>query len=62
MELKSKFGSFHSSVQVKEEEVLVVHSLWMRKGIYAPEEYASFLDFRKQIAEQYNNKIILKRI
>ena len=62
VELKSKFGSFHSSVQVKEEEVLVVHSLWMRKGIYAPEEYASFLDFRKQIAEQYNNKIILKRI
>lgn len=62
LNLKSKFGSFHSSIQVKDGEVSVVHRLSMRKGIYAPEEYAAFLDFRKQVAGQYNGKIILKKI
>lgn len=60
-DLKSKFGNFHSSVRVNDNEIWIVHNLFMRKGIYAPEEYAAFLDFRKQVAEQYNGKIILKK-
>lgn len=61
-QLQSKFGSFRSSIDVKGKEVLVVHHLFMRKGTYAPEEYAAFLDFRKQVAIQYNGKIVLKKI
>lgn len=61
-DLKSKFGNFHSSVRVNDNEIWIVHNLFMRKGIYAPEEYEAFLDFRKQVAEQYNGKIILKKI
>lgn len=60
-DLKSKFGSFRSTIQVKDKEMLIVHHLFMPKGIYAPEEYTAFVDFRKQVAGQYNGKIILKR-
>lgn len=60
-DVTSKFGTFHSSVRVEEEEILIVHRLLMRKGVYAPEEYPAFLDFRRQVAEQYNSKIIIKK-
>lgn len=59
--LKSKFGDFQSAIQVNGKELLIVHHLFMPKGIYTPEEYAAFLDFRRQVAEQYNGRIILKR-
>lgn len=59
--VNSKFGSFHSSIKVNDTEIIIVHSLSMHKGIYNPEEYAVFIDFRRQVAEQYNGKIILKR-
>lgn len=61
VDLKNKFGSFHSSIQVDGREVLILHHLLMRKGIYSPEEYAAFLDFRKQVGAQYNGKMILKK-
>lgn len=60
-DLKSKFGSFHSSIQAEGNEILVIHRLFMRKGIYNPEEYAEFLNFRKQVAGQYNGKVILRK-
>ena len=61
VELKSKFGSFHSGIQVKDKEIYITHRLFMRKGVYSPDEYAAFIDFRKQVAGQYGGKIILKK-
>ena len=56
-----KFGSFHSTVEVKEKEICIVHHLFMPKGIYAPDEYLAFIAFRKLVAGQYGGKIILKK-
>lgn len=61
VDLKSKFGSFHSAIKVNGKELVVVHRLFMPKGIYKPEEYTAFIDFRKQVADQYSGKVILKR-
>lgn len=61
IELASKFGSFHSAIEVKDKEIVIVHKLFMSKGIYKPDEYATFLNFRKQVAAQYNGKIILRK-
>ena len=46
---------------LKWTQIYIVHQLFMRKGVYKPGEYTAFLDFRKQVAEQYNGKIILKK-
>lgn len=59
--LKSKFGNFHSSIEVSNNKIIVIHKLFISRGIYAPEEYTAFLNFRKQVAEQYNGSIILKK-
>ena len=61
IDLKSKFGNFHSSIYTKDNKIYIVHQLFIRKGVYKPGEYTAFLDFRKQVAEQYNGKIILKK-
>ena len=61
LDVKSKFGSFHSGIQVKDKEIYITHRLFMRKGVYSPDEYAAFIDFRKQVAGQYGGKIILKK-
>lgn len=61
VDLKSKFGSFQSAIKVNGKELVVVHRLFMPKGIYKSEEYAAFIDFRKQVADQYSGKVILKR-
>ncbi|MBD3591915.1 transglutaminase domain-containing protein [Bacteroides sp. GM023] len=61
IDVESKFGSFHSTVEVKEKEICIVHHLFMPKGIYAPDEYVAFIAFRKLIAGQYGGKIILKK-
>lgn len=61
IDVESKFGSFHSTVEVKEKEICVVHHLFMPKGIYTPDEYAAFIAFRKLVAGQYSGKIILKK-
>lgn len=61
IDVESKFGSFHSTVEVKEKEICIVHHLFMPKGIYAPDEYLAFIAFRKLVAGQYGGKIILKK-
>lgn len=61
IDVESKFGSFHSTVEVKEKEICIVHHLFMPKGIYAPDEYVAFIAFRKLVAGQYSGKIILKK-
>ena len=32
LDVKSKFGSFHSGIQVKDKEIYITHRLFMRKG------------------------------
>lgn len=61
IDVESKFGSFHSTIKVKEKEICIVHHLFMPKGIYAPDEYVAFIAFRKLVAGQYGGKIILKK-
>lgn len=61
IDLKSKFGNFRSSIRIEGKEAVVLHHLFMRKGIYAPEDYAAFIDFRKQVALQYGARIVLKK-
>lgn len=61
IDVTGKFGSFHSTVEVKEKEICIVHHLFMPKGIYAPDEYLAFIAFRKLVAGQYSGKIILKK-
>lgn len=61
IDVTGKFGSFHSTVEVKEKEICIVHHLFMPKGIYAPDEYLAFIAFRKLVAGQYGGKIILKK-
>ena len=58
---ENNFGTFSSSLQVKGKEIYIVHRLLMHKGVYPKESYKDFLEFRKQIAGQYNSKIILKK-
>ena len=61
MRIDGPFGTFESSVEVHDRNVCIVQRLLMRRGRYAPETYASFLEFRRLIAGQYNGKIILKK-
>lgn len=61
IDLKSKFGNFRSSIRIDGKEAIVLHHLFMRKGVYAPEDYPAFIDFRKQVARQYGAKIVLKK-
>ena len=61
LDVKSKFGSFHSGIQVKDKEIYITHRLFMHKGVYSPDEYAAFIDFRKQVAGQYGGKIHFKK-
>ncbi len=58
---ESKFGTFHSTIQVEGREVRIVQQLLMKKGVYPKESYPDFADFRKQIAGQYSAKIILRK-
>lgn len=59
--VESKFGRFSSTLVVKDRDVFVVQHLFIPKGTYPPEEYAAFIDFRKQINRQYSGRIILKK-
>ena len=60
-DIKGKFGSFRSSLKIKDKEAVIVHRLFMPKGVYAPGEYAAFINFREQVAQQYNGKIVLRK-
>lgn len=59
--IENSFGSFCSSIQVKDKEIYIVHRLSMHRRIYPKEVYKDFLEFRKKIAAQYSSRIILKR-
>lgn len=58
--MENKFGKFSSTIKTEKNTILIVHHLFMRKGLYQPEEYTAFREFRKQIGDHYNGKIIFK--
>lgn len=60
-ELKTRFGNFKSTIRVEGKEVLVVHGLSIARGVYPPEAYADFIDFRKKVSAQYSARIVLKK-
>ncbi len=59
--VESKFGTFCSNIEVEGREVKITHRLLMRRGVYPKDMYTDYVDFRKQVAGQYNGKIILKK-
>ena len=67
LDVKSKFGSFHSGIQVKDKEIYITHRLFMHKGVYSPDEYAEQLfQFPRTAAviprrTDIRGKIILKK-
>lgn len=62
-DLNSKFGKFHSSITLGEDQnILIVHRLLYHQGNYPKEDYPDFIEFRKKIAAQYAANLILKKI
>lgn len=61
MNESNKFGSFSSTIQIQDKEIVVVNHLYMRKGIYQPADFQDFVNFRKLISKQYSGTIILKK-
>lgn len=62
IDLESKFGKFYSSITLGEDRnIHIVHRLLFYQGDYPKEDYTAFTEFRKNIASQYDAKIILKR-
>ncbi len=59
--LEGKFGTFQASIAVNDREVLIVQRILMKRGVYPKEAYTEFAEFRKQVAGQYNAKIILRK-
>lgn len=58
--LKTPFGIFQSSIEYKEKEICIVQRVLIYRGVYPPETYAGFAKFRKEIAAQFQSKIILR--
>lgn len=61
MNESNKFGTFSSKIEIQDKGIAVVNHLYMRKGVYKPEDFQDFVNFRKLISEQYNGSIILKK-
>lgn len=61
IEMKSKFGTFKSSISIHENEIVATYRLLMHKGVYPKDDYIEFIAFRKIISEQYSGKVVLKK-
>lgn len=55
------FGNFSSSIRTDGNKIYITHRLYNKRGRYPKEEYARFIKFRKDVAGQYNSKIIIKK-
>ena len=58
---ETAFGTFSTSLQTVENNIHIVHQLFMKRGRYPKEKYGKFLEFRKEAAKQYNSKIIIRK-
>ncbi len=59
--LTTEFGTYQSSVKVKEQQITYVRKVTMKKGRYPREMFAEFASLRKQIVKADNGKVLLKQ-
>jgi hypothetical protein len=59
IELESEFGSYFSNIIVEQGKVVYVRKIVMKKGIWPPESYKSYIDYINKIAEADNMNIVL---
>ena len=55
------FGHIQSKIEMKENEMIVTQSLFVKKGIYSISQIEEFKKFSESIKKAYNGKIILKK-
>ncbi|GAB3915121.1 hypothetical protein GCM10028803_61500 [Larkinella knui] len=58
--LTSRFGRYQASVQMEGNTVKYIRRLVIEAGLYAPETYAEYVDFRRKIAKADRMQILLK--
>jgi len=58
-DIKTKYGTYKTSIELGECEVKYVRTLTINKGEYAPEEFGDFYKFHKSIRKSENAKIVL---
>ncbi|GAB3927136.1 DUF3857 domain-containing transglutaminase family protein [Larkinella terrae] len=61
LQLRSRFGRYEASAKVEGNTVKYVRKLVMEAGLYKPELYAEYVDFRRKIAKADRMQILLKR-
>ncbi|NDW11762.1 DUF3858 domain-containing protein [Bacteroides sp. 214] len=59
--IEGKFGSFKSLILSTDKQIVVMHELIFKTGVYSKEEYEEFSAFIQAISSQYNGKIILRK-
>ena len=59
--MKQKFGTFYSLISAEDNKIIIQQSLQMNSGKYQSTDYTSLCDFRKEVSNAYNAKIILKK-
>ncbi|WP_138990066.1 DUF3857 domain-containing protein [Larkinella sp. C7] len=60
IQLTSRFGSYQASVKVEGKTVKYIRRLVVEAGLYAPETYSDYVDFRRKIAKADRMQILLK--
>lgn len=58
-DIVSAFGTFSTQVEARGNEVKVVMSLTMHSGTYPASTFGQLVDFGKQVARQYGQKLVL---
>lgn len=57
--IASKFGVYETSVKMEANRITYVRKMTMTKGSYAPEDYNTWVDFRKKIVKADKNQLVL---
>jgi transglutaminase-like putative cysteine protease len=60
IQITSRFGSYQISVKAEGNTVKYVRRLIIESGLYKPEMYAEYIDFRRKIAKADRMQILLK--
>lgn len=60
--LQSPYGNFYSNVEADGTEIRIVFRLLVRRGVYPPDSYSDFLDFRERVASCYEERLVLKAL
>ncbi len=61
IELKSEFGSYSISFEVKDGKLFVHRVININKGVYPKEKYASYMEFRKKTINSDNTKVLITK-